>query len=118
VAQPADGPRVDSLQRTVLVAPAVSARASSRRVRMGRPLTVRGTVRPAKARLIAEVARRGSDARYHVVARVPVAARKGRFTKVLRPQRPALTRVRILSRADARNQPGLSVATFVRVAGR
>jgi hypothetical protein len=118
VAQPPDAGRVESLQRTVLVAPAVEAQASARRVRTGRALTVRGTVRPAKARLVAEVARRGSDARYHVVARVPVAARRGRFAKVIRPRRPALTRVRILSRADARNQPGLSVATFVRVAGR
>ncbi|MEA2191259.1 MAG: hypothetical protein QOI73_1380, partial [Solirubrobacteraceae bacterium] len=96
------------------VAPRIDVRAPAR-VLAKRVLTVSGSVAPAqRSRLVLEIARRGSDALFHTVARVPVRAFGGRFRRVVRLRRPALHRLRVVSGADARNVAGRSADVYVR----
>jgi len=91
----------------VRVAPRIRLRAAHR-VTARRPFEVSGSVRPRRARLALQIAREGSDGRMHVVARVPVRARGGRFDVRVRLRRPALHRLRATSATDARNVGGRS----------
>jgi hypothetical protein len=91
----------------VQVAPRIRLRAV-RRVAARRSFTVSGSVRPRAARLALQIAREGSDRRMHVVARVPVAVRGGRFAVRVRLRRPALHRLRVMSAGSPRNAPGRS----------
>jgi hypothetical protein len=98
----ATSPRV-----AVQVAPRIRLRAV-RRVAARRSFTVSGSVRPRAARLALQIAREGGDRRMHVVARVPVAVRAGRFAVRVRLRRPALHRLRVMSASSPRNAPGRS----------
>jgi hypothetical protein len=91
----------------VRVAPRIRLR-SARRVGAQRPFVVSGSVRPRRTRLVLQIAREGHDRRMHVVARVPVRARAGRFALRVRLRRPALHRLRVISAGDARNLAGRS----------
>jgi hypothetical protein len=91
----------------VRVAPRIRLRAAHR-VTARRPFEVSGSVRPRRQRLALQIAREGSDGRMHVVARVPVRVRGGRFDVRVRLRRPALHRLRVTSAADARNVGGRS----------
>jgi hypothetical protein len=79
-----------------------------------RPFTVSGSVRPRRTRLALQIARAGSDRRMHVVARVPVRVRGGRFAVRVRLRRPALHRLRVTSAGSARNVAGRSRAVVLR----
>jgi hypothetical protein len=92
---------------SVQVAPRIRLRAA-RHVAARRSFTIRGSVRPRAARLALQIAREGSDRRMHVVARVPVAVRGGRFAVRVRLRRPALHRLRVTSASSPRNAPGRS----------
>jgi hypothetical protein len=98
----ATSPRV-----SVRVAPRIGLRVA-RRVTATRRFTVSGSARPARVRLALQVARQGRDGRMHVVARLPVKLRGGRFALKVRLRRPALHRLRVVSVADARNGAGRS----------
>ncbi|HVL30880.1 MAG TPA: N-acetylmuramoyl-L-alanine amidase [Solirubrobacteraceae bacterium] len=100
----------------VQVAPSIRLRAP-RRVRARRPLLVSGSVRPRRVRLRLEIARQGRDRRMHVVARVPLRVRNGRFAARPRLRRAALHRLRVVSLADARNAAGRSGDVLVRATG-
>ena len=100
-------PAATSAERRLEVLPLIEA-AAARRTVVRRALVVRGLVRPPKARLGLQVARQGSDGRFHVVARVPVRAAGGRFRTVVRLRRPALHRLRVTFAGDRRNLPGRS----------
>ena len=104
-----------SSRRLVLqVAPRIRLRAAPR-VTARRPFEVSGSVRPRATRLGLQIARQGSDGRMHVVARVPVRVRGGRFGVRVRLRRPALHRLRVTSAADARNVAGRSGDVVLRV---
>jgi hypothetical protein len=107
VARLPGGGRATSPRLGVRVAPLIRLRAA-RHVTARRPFEVRGSIRPLRTRLALQVAREGSDGRMHVVARVPVRARGGRFDVRLRLRRPALHRLRVTSPTDARNVGGRS----------
>ena len=92
---------------SVRVAPRVRLRAA-RRVTAGRLFTVSGSVRPARVPLALQIARAGSDGRMHVVARLRLKVRDGRFATRVRLRRPALHRLRVTSAPDARNTAGRS----------
>jgi hypothetical protein len=66
-----DGRLVSSPRIAVKVAPLLRVRAPTR-VTARRRFTVSGSMRPRRATLVLEIARRGRDAKMHTVARVPV----------------------------------------------
>jgi hypothetical protein len=99
----------------VRVAPRILLR-SAQRVTARRPFTVSGSVRPRQTRLALQIAREGSDRRMHVVARVPLRVREGRFAVRVRLRRPALHRLRVTSAASARNVAGRSGDVVLRAA--
>jgi hypothetical protein len=107
VVRPPAGPLAASPKLTVEVAPRIGVTAP-RRVVARRPFRVRGSIRPLRAGLVLVIARKGSDGAFHTVARVPLKAVRGRFGVTLRLRRPALHRLRIFSRGDARNRAGRS----------
>jgi hypothetical protein len=107
VAQLPGGGLSASPRLSVRVAPRIGLRAA-RRVAARRLFTVAGSVRPARARLALQVARQGSDGKMHVVARLPVKVKGGRYAVRVRLRRPALHRLRVTSAADARNVAGSS----------
>jgi hypothetical protein len=63
---------------------------------------------------VLEIARTGTDALQHPVARVPVIVRAGRFSTVVRLRRPALHRLRIAFAGDARNVAARSADVYLR----
>ncbi|HWC24991.1 MAG TPA: N-acetylmuramoyl-L-alanine amidase, partial [Solirubrobacteraceae bacterium] len=103
VAQLPDGTLVSSPPLQLQVAPRLTLRAP-KRVTTGRRFTVRGSISPRRSRLVLEIAREGADERMHTVARSAVRVRRGRFSTRVRLRRPALTRLRIRFRSDARNR--------------
>jgi hypothetical protein len=113
VARLPDGALVSSPTLAVQVAPRLALRAP-KRVTALRRFTVRGSVSPRRARLVLEIARKGSDALQHPVARLPVVVRGGRFSTVVRLRRPALHRLRIAFAGDARNVAARSADVYLR----
>ncbi|MDX6679597.1 MAG: hypothetical protein QOE31_3649, partial [Solirubrobacteraceae bacterium] len=97
----------------VEVAPRIAVLAP-RRVTARRPFTLRGSVRPRRAGLTLVIARAGRDGAMHTVARVPLRVADGSFRHTLRLRRAALHRLRIVSRADARNRAGRSRDAYLR----
>ena len=79
-----------------------------------RRFTVRGSVSPRRAKLVLEIARKGSDARQHPVARLPVTVRAGQFSALVRLRRPALHRLRIAFPGDRRNVAARSADVYLR----
>ncbi|MDX6680226.1 MAG: hypothetical protein QOG94_265 [Solirubrobacteraceae bacterium] len=102
-----DGALAASRTVAVAVAPRIGVRAP-RRVGARRPFALRGSVLPRRATVTLAIARQGSDGAFHTVARVALRAVAGTFRHTLRLRRPALHRLRIESRADARNSAGRS----------
>ncbi len=100
--QPAAGAAAVSALLTIQVAPAITARAPARVV-AGRLFTVSASIRPLRSRAVLFVARRGSDARFHTVARLAMRGTRGRVTLTLRLRRPALHRLRVETTGDPRN---------------
>lgn len=113
VARLPDGSRATSRTLAVEVAPRIRLRVA-KRVTARRRFTVRGSVRPLRARVALEVAREGTDGRMHTVARLPVAVTNGSFAARVTLRRPALHRLRISSRSDARNAGGRSGDAYLR----
>ncbi|MEY2516487.1 MAG: hypothetical protein QOJ89_3845 [bacterium] len=97
----------------VVVAPRIGLHVP-RRVTARRVFTLRGSIRPRRAALTLVVARSGSDGAMHTVARVPLRATAGTIRARLRLRRPALHRLWIESRADARNGAGRSREVYLR----
>jgi len=79
---------------------------------------VRGTVRPRRARVTLEIARRGARGRLHAVVRVTVKVRHGRFAARVRLRRPALHRLRVRFAADGRNAAARSGDVLLRAVRR
>jgi N-acetylmuramoyl-L-alanine amidase len=117
VAHLADGTAVVSPNLNVQVAARIRLRAR-RRVTARLPFTVSGSMRPRRARLVLAIAREGTDARMHTVARVAVKVRAGRFSVKVRLRRPALHRLRVASVADARNTASRSGDVYLRAVRR
>ncbi len=107
------GARVPSGLLRVKVAPKISVHAA-KRVVAKRSLTVSGSVRPSSAGLSLVIARKGSDRRYHTVARIPLRVKSRRFTAKVRLRRPALHRLRVVAPGSSRNAPGRSADLLVR----
>ncbi len=112
-----DGTLVSSPRVEVQVAPRLLVRAP-KRVAAQRRFTVSGSIRPRRPRVVLEIAREGSDARMHSVARVPVRVRRGRFSTRVRLRRPALHRLRAVFRGDARNRGARSGDIYLRAVRR
>lgn len=117
VARLPDGSLVGSPQVRVAVAPQLRVRAPQR-VTARRRFHVRGSVRPRRARVTVEIARKGSDGRMHTVARVPVKVRRGRFSAPVRLRRPALHRIRVRFAGDERNAATRSGVLLLRAVRR
>jgi hypothetical protein len=79
-----------------------------RRVVVRRAFTISGSIRPPRADLDAVLARKGSGGAFHTVGRVALKAASGAFRRAVVVRRPALYRLRIESRGDARNVAGRS----------
>ena len=77
-----------------------------RRVVARRPFRVRGSIRPLRAGLVLVIARKGADGVFHTVARVPLKAVRGAYGVTVRLRRPALHRLRVVSRAMRATVPG------------
>jgi hypothetical protein len=97
----------------VKVAPLLALRAPAR-VTARRRFTVRGSMRPRRAQVVLEIARQGSDGQMHTVARLPVKVRRGRFSARVALRRPAVHRLRIVFRGDARNRAARSADAYLR----
>ena len=113
VVRPPGGALAASARLTVEVAPRIGVTAL-RRVVAKRPFRVRGSIRPLRAGLVLLIARKGSDGVFHTVARVPLKAVRGSYGATLRLRRPALHRLRVVSRGDARNRAGRSRDVLLR----
>ncbi len=99
------------------VAIAVSPRiglVAPKRVTATRTFTVRGSIRPLRGGVALVIARQGSDGAFATVARVPLRATSGAFVAKVRLRRPAIHRLRIESRSDARNRAGRSRDVILR----
>ncbi len=107
------GARVASPRVSVQVTPRISLLAP-RRATARRAFTVAGSVRPKSTRAVLQIARQGSDGRFHGVARVSLRVRGGRFSHRVRLRRPALHRLRITSPASTRNAGGRSRDAILR----
>ena len=81
----------------------------------GRPIRLTGAVRPRKALGVLTVKRRTPRGRLLPVSRRTVKLRKGRLRTSLALRRPALYRVRLSVRRDARNLAARSADVSVRV---
>ena len=108
-----DGGLVASPAVAVEVAPRIGLQLP-RRVTVRRVFTLRGSIRPRRAGLTLVIARTGSDGAMHTVARVPLRASAGTIRARVRLRRPALHRMRIESRGDARNGAGRSRDVYLR----
>ncbi|MDX6720395.1 MAG: hypothetical protein QOJ63_2649 [Solirubrobacteraceae bacterium] len=78
------------------------------RVVARRAFTISASVRPLRTDLDAVLARKGPDGAFHTVGRVALKATSGAFRRAVVVRRPALYRLRIESRSDARNLAGRS----------
>ncbi|MBW3608499.1 MAG: N-acetylmuramoyl-L-alanine amidase [Actinobacteria bacterium] len=97
------------------VAPRLALR-TPKRVTARRSFTVRGSMRPRRPRATLVIARRGSDAKMHTVARIPVRVKRGRFSTRVRLRRPALHRMRLTFSGDGRNGAARSADQYLRAA--
>ncbi len=97
----------------VRVAPRISVTVPAR-VTATRAFTIRGNVRPLRGGLALVIARQGTDGEFHTVARVPLRSASGAFVAKVSLRRPAVHRLRIESRADARNGAGRSRDVILR----
>jgi hypothetical protein len=111
------GALVSSPTVAVKVAPRLRIRAP-RRVTARRRFTVTGSIRPRRGRLVLEIARKGRDGQMHTVARVPVKARRGRYSAPLALRRPALHRLRVAFGGDSRNGRARSGDVYLRAVRR
>jgi hypothetical protein len=100
--QPAAGAPAVSTLLTIQVAPAIAVRAPARVV-AGRPFAVSASIRPLRSRAVLVVARRGSDARFHTVARLEMHGAAGHVALTLALRRAALHRLRVETTGDPRN---------------
>ena len=75
---------------------------------------MRGSIGPRRPRVTLVIARRGSDARMHTVARIAVKVKRGRFSTRVRLRRPALHRMRVTFAGDGRNRAARSDDVLVR----
>ena len=117
VATMPDGSLVSSPSIAVQVAPALRLRAP-RRVTARRRFTVSGSMRPRRASVVLEIARKGSDGRMHTVARVALKVRRGRFAAPVALRRAGLHRLRVAFTGDRRNGAGRSGDVYLRAARR
>jgi hypothetical protein len=113
VVQPPAGRAAVSALLTVQVAPAITARAPARVV-AGRPFAVSASIRPVRSRALLVVARKGSDALFHTVARLPMKGAAGRVRLTLRLRRAALHRLRVETSGDPRNLAARSPDVLLR----
>jgi len=113
VARLPDGALIGSPRLDLQVAPRLALR-TPKRVTARRSFTVRGSMSPRRSRVTLVVARRGTDARMHTVARIAVKVKGGRFTTPVRLRRPALHRMRVTFAGDGRNRAGRSADVLVR----
>ncbi len=104
----ATSPAVD-----VQVAPRISVIAPTRVVAT-RTFTVSGNIRPLRGGVALVIARQGADGRFHTVARLPLRSGSGAFVARVTLRRPAVHRLRIESREDARNRAGRSRDVILR----
>ncbi|MDP2711820.1 MAG: N-acetylmuramoyl-L-alanine amidase [Solirubrobacteraceae bacterium] len=118
VARVPSGALVSSRPLDVQVAPRVLLRTPPARVTARRHFTVRGTLSPRRPRVVLEVARRGSDRKYHTVARLPVKVRNGSFTTRVQLRRASQHRLRVTFAGDARNRAARSSDRFLRAVSR
>ena len=103
-----------SSRMTVTVAPVLTARTAAKRVRAGRRVTVRGTVRPGKAALVVEATpiAAGRRAGKPVLVRARGTARA--FTTAVPLRRPGLYRIRVRFAGDRRNRRAAFGDLYVR----
>jgi hypothetical protein len=113
VARLPDGSLATSPIVAVQVVPRISVLAPAR-VAATRAFTIRGSIRPLRGAVALVIARQGTDGAFHTVARVPLRTASGAFVAKIRLRRPALHRLRVESREDARNGAGRSHDAFVR----
>ena len=97
----------------VQVAPRISVIAPARVVAT-RTFTIRGSIRPLRGGIALVIARQGTDGAFHTVARVPLRSASGAFVAKVALRRPAVHRLRIESRQDARNRAGRSRDVILR----
>jgi hypothetical protein len=97
------------------VRPQVTVALGASSVSRGAAVGVTGTVAPRKATAVLTVKRRTSSGRLALVSRRTVRLRSGRLRTRLRLPRPALYRVRLSTRRDARNLSARSEALALRV---
>jgi hypothetical protein len=102
-----DGALLASPRVSVEVAPRIGLRAP-RRATARRAFSISGSVRPRATRLALQIARAGRDGQMHVVARVALRVRGGRYSHRLSLRRPALHRLRVVSAATGANAAGRS----------
>jgi hypothetical protein len=97
------------------VRPQVTVSVGTEPVAPGDAIRVTGTVAPRKASAVLSVKRQTSSGGLALVSRRTVALRSGRLRTTLRMRRPALYRVRLSVRRDARNLAARSAAAPFRV---
>ncbi|MDQ3723813.1 MAG: hypothetical protein M3376_12310, partial [Actinomycetota bacterium] len=113
VARLPEGALIGSPRLDLQVAPRLALQ-TPRRVTAQRSFTVRGSMSPNRPRVTLVIARTGTDARLHTVARIAVTVKGGRFTTRVRLRRPALHRLHVAFAGDGRNRPGRSADAYVR----
>jgi len=109
----AGGALATSPVAAIEVAPRISVTAPARVVAT-RTFTVSGRIQPLRGRIALAIARQGTDGRFHTVARVPLRSASGAFLARVALRRPAVHRLRIESREDARNGAGRSRDVILR----
>ncbi len=97
------------------VRPQVTVSVGTQSVAPGDPVRVTGAVAPRKTRAVLSVKRQTRSGGLILVSRRTVALRSGRLRTTLRMRRPALYRVRLSVRRDARNLAARSAAAPFRV---
>ncbi len=111
------GRHIFSRSKKIVVAPAVTANANRKRVRVGQRVVLSGRIKPAKRRVTAVVERRGRDGRFSRVAIRRARARRGRFRLSVRLTNSGLYRITIRTASDPRNGTGKAPPVAVRVGG-
>jgi hypothetical protein len=97
------------------VRPQVKVSIGARDVAPGDAVLVTGSVAPRKTRAVLSVKRQTRSGGLALVSRRTLALRSGRLRTALRMRRPALYRVRLSVRRDARNLAARSAAVAFRV---
>jgi hypothetical protein len=93
----------------------VTVSVGTQSVAPGAPVRVTAAVAPRKTRAVLSVKRQTRSGGLILVSRRTVALRSGRLRTTLRMRRPALYRVRLSVRRDARNLAARSAAVAFRV---